>query len=194
MKKKSKILGVLLSIVMVYFIWLFLLMCSERRNRTLTPSKNEEPSEIIQVHSPSSSKKSSITKQKMTICPRCKGQGIYEVMPGDLMAPREVCSLCSGTGVCSEKESNKYMRMKRDIDNFLNENIISDPMLDLEEDLALKEYKCSLCGGDGKCFSCGGRGEHKYDNGIYGVKEVDCDYCHGNGKCKNCFGEGTIWR
>ena len=44
-------------------------------------------------------------QSQLVICPMCGGSGIFEYMPGDIMAPREICAGCNGTGMCTEEQA-----------------------------------------------------------------------------------------
>lgn len=37
---------------------------------------------------------------QMVTCPMCNGTGIFDFMPGDVMAPKQTCGACNGNGVC----------------------------------------------------------------------------------------------
>lgn len=56
---------------------------------------------------------------QLVTCPMCNGTGIFEIMPGDLMAPRETCSACSGSGVCDANTAQQVMQAKAQVDAML---------------------------------------------------------------------------
>jgi hypothetical protein len=43
----------------------------------------------------------------------CGGSGIFEYIPGDVIAPREQCAGCNGTGWCTEEQA-------QNIQSFMN--------------------------------------------------------------------------
>lgn len=53
------------------------------------------------------------SSQRSVICPMCGGSGIFEYIPGDVMAPREQCAGCNGTGWCTEEQA-------QNIQSFMN--------------------------------------------------------------------------
>lgn len=57
---------------------------------------------------------------QLVICPLCNGTGIFSYMPGDFMAPKEVCSLCKGQGVCTASAAQPVIDMQREINGMMN--------------------------------------------------------------------------
>lgn len=57
----------------------------------------------------------SLQSQK-TVCPMCRGTGVFEFMPGDIMAPRMVCPGCSGNGLVTSAQARAIMKAKAQAD------------------------------------------------------------------------------
>lgn len=53
---------------------------------------------------------------QLVICPMCNGTGIFDFMPGDIMAPKQTCSACNGNGVCDVNTAQQVMQAKAQID------------------------------------------------------------------------------
>lgn len=53
---------------------------------------------------------------QMVTCPMCNGSGVFEYMPGDVMAPRETCSACNGNGVCDVNTAQQVMQAMGQVD------------------------------------------------------------------------------
>jgi len=53
---------------------------------------------------------------QMVRCPMCGGTGIYEFMPGDVVAPRVTCSGCSGSGAVTPEVAQKLVNGKAQVD------------------------------------------------------------------------------
>ena len=51
------------------------------------------------------------------MCPMCGGTGIFSYMPGDIMAPKEKCSGCNGTG---KMPQSKAAKLQQDINTINN--------------------------------------------------------------------------
>lgn len=49
---------------------------------------------------------------QMVVCPMCNGTGVFEFMPGDVMAPRQTCSGCGGAGVCDIHTAQNIVNMQ----------------------------------------------------------------------------------
>lgn len=48
-------------------------------------------------------------------CPMCGGTGIFDYMPGDIMAPKVKCEACNGTGQCDAEAASQLQQMFDDI-------------------------------------------------------------------------------
>lgn len=53
-------------------------------------------------------------------CPMCSGTGIFDYMPGDIMAPKVKCEACNGTGQCDEATAAQIQQMYNDINAMMN--------------------------------------------------------------------------
>ena len=55
-------------------------------------------------------------KAQMVTCPMCNGTGIFDFMPGDVMAPKQTCATCNGNGVCDVNTAQQAMQAKAQVD------------------------------------------------------------------------------
>lgn len=55
-------------------------------------------------------------QQQKTVCPMCGGTGVFEFMPGDIMAPRMVCPGCNGNGAVTPAQARAIMEAKAQAD------------------------------------------------------------------------------
>lgn len=53
---------------------------------------------------------------QMVTCPMCNGTGIFDFMPGDVMAPKQTCGACNGNGVCDVNTAHQVMQAKAQVD------------------------------------------------------------------------------
>lgn len=53
---------------------------------------------------------------QLVTCPMCNGTGIFDFMPGDMMAPKQTCSACNGNGVCDVNTAQQVMQAKAQVD------------------------------------------------------------------------------
>ena len=53
---------------------------------------------------------------QMVTCPMCNGTGIFEFMPGDVMAPKQTCGACNGNGLCDVNTAQQVMQAKAQVD------------------------------------------------------------------------------
>ena len=49
-------------------------------------------------------------------CPMCGGTGVFELMPGDVMAPKQTCTGCGGNGIVTAETAHQIMEMKGQVD------------------------------------------------------------------------------
>ncbi len=49
----------------------------------------------------------------------CNGTGIFDFMPGDVMAPKQTCGACNGNGVCDANTAQQVMQAKAQIDEMM---------------------------------------------------------------------------
>ena len=53
---------------------------------------------------------------QQVLCPMCGGTGVFEFMPGDVMAPKQICSGCGGNGIVTAETAQQIMETKRQAD------------------------------------------------------------------------------
>jgi len=53
---------------------------------------------------------------QMMTCPMCNGTGIFDFMPGDIMAPKQTCGACNGSGVCDVNTAQQVRQAQAQID------------------------------------------------------------------------------
>lgn len=53
---------------------------------------------------------------QMVTCPMCNGTGIFDFMPGDMMAPKQTCGACNGNGVCDVNTAQQVIQAKAQVD------------------------------------------------------------------------------
>ena len=49
---------------------------------------------------------------QLVSCPMCNGTGIFDFMPGDVMAPKQTCGACNGSGICDVNTAQQVMQAK----------------------------------------------------------------------------------
>lgn len=127
----------------------------------------------------------------IVVCPMCNGTGIFEFMPGDIMAPRYQCSGCNGSGRVDANTASQILKSKADVDRMFNGG--SQGSHGNRNSSRSDERECWNCYGSGKCTMCAGRGERRYE-GNYGMPGgiMDCSTCNGTGRCNVCHGRGTL--
>lgn len=52
-------------------------------------------------------------------CPMCGGTGVFELMPGDVMAPKQTCTGCGGNGIVTAETAQQIMEAKRQVDDMM---------------------------------------------------------------------------
>ena len=55
-------------------------------------------------------------EDQMVTCPMCNGTGIFDFMPGDVMAPKQTCGACNGNGVCDVNTAQQVIQAKAQVD------------------------------------------------------------------------------
>lgn len=60
--------------------------------------------------------------EQMYVCPMCGGTGVFEIMPGDVMAPKQVCQGCGGNKVVTAEQAQNIMEAKRQVDAMMGGN------------------------------------------------------------------------
>lgn len=53
---------------------------------------------------------------QLVTCPMCNGTGVFDFMPGDVMAPKQTCGACNGSGVCDVYTAQQVMQAKVQVD------------------------------------------------------------------------------
>lgn len=133
--------------------------------------------------------------KEMVFCPMCNGTGVFDFMPGDIMAPKSKCSNCNGTGMCTQEAAQNTLRMKQDVDRMIgpSPSLPNDGEYDNIRRNPDGSVRCPICYGSGKCDMCAGRGERRYYSYYTSSNEImDCSNCRGTGRCQTCYGKGTI--
>ncbi len=132
---------------------------------------------------------------QMYRCPMCNGTGIFEYMPGDVMAPRERCTGCNGTGAVDAATAQSIMEMQQRVNSTFGGGNSGGGYGGGGGNYGgggnSGRNQCVNCYGNGKCPMCAGRGERRYE-GMYGQPGgiMDCPTCHGSGRCQMCYGRG----
>ena len=57
---------------------------------------------------------------QLVTCPMCNGTGIFDFMPGDVMAPKQTCGACNGNGVCDVNTAQQVRQAKAQIDAMMD--------------------------------------------------------------------------
>ena len=52
-------------------------------------------------------------------CPMCGGTGVFELMPGDVMAPKQTCTGCGGNGIVTAETAQQIMEAKRQVEDMM---------------------------------------------------------------------------
>lgn len=55
-------------------------------------------------------------------CPMCGGTGVFDYMPGDVMAPKQTCTGCGGNGTVTAETAQQIMEAKRQADAMMGGN------------------------------------------------------------------------
>lgn len=53
---------------------------------------------------------------QMVTCPMCNGTGVFDFMPGDMMAPKQTCGACNGSGMCDANTAQQVRQAQAQID------------------------------------------------------------------------------
>lgn len=79
--------------------------------------KNSTNGKFLDGHSSDEANHSEYVEQpQMVTCPMCNGTGIFDFMPGDVMAPKQTCGACNGNGVCDVNTAQQVMQAKAQVD------------------------------------------------------------------------------
>ena len=93
-------------------------------------SKKNNPfeKEPLQESSVSESEEnnSRVQEAQLVTCPMCNGTGIFDFMPGDVMAPKQTCGACNGNGVCDANTAQQVMQAKAQIDAMMGDGSSTD--------------------------------------------------------------------
>lgn len=79
-----------------------------------------------------------VERTQVVTCPMCNGTGVFDFMPGDVIAPKQTCSACNGHGVCDVNTAQQAMQAKAQVDAMMG-------------------------GGSSGSYSSGGSGRSAYD-------------------------------
>ena len=69
---------------------------------------------------------SRVQEAQLVTCPMCNGTGIFDFMPGDVMAPKQTCGACNGNGVCDANTAQQVMQAKAQIDAMMGDGSSTD--------------------------------------------------------------------
>ena len=90
-------------------------------------------------------------------CPMCGGTGVFDFMPGDVMAPKQTCTGCGGNGIVTAETAQQIMEMKGQVDAMMGVGSssndgggksVSDIQYELKkayETLEVMEYDREMC-------------------------------------------------
>ena len=79
--------------------------------------KNSSNENLIGSYSSDKTNYSEYVEQtQMVVCPMCNGTGVFDFMPGDVMAPKQTCGACNGSGVCDVNTAQQVMQAKAQVD------------------------------------------------------------------------------
>ena len=85
-------------------------------------------------------------------CPMCGGTGVFDFMPGDVMAPKQTCTGCGGNGIVTAETAQQIMEAKRQADVMMGgggeEKSVSELQYELKkayETLEGMEYDRDMC-------------------------------------------------
>ena len=103
-------------------VGLLLISCGNPRKSNLI---NKEPLQESSV-SESEENNSRVQEAQLVTCPMCNGTGIFDFMPGDVMAPKQTCGACNGNGVCDANTAQQVMQAKAQIDAMMGDGSSTD--------------------------------------------------------------------
>lgn len=66
-----------------------------------------------------------VEQVQLVTCPMCNGTGIFDFMPGDVMAPKQTCGACSGSGVCDASTAQQIGQLQEQI-NSMNQQFTNE--------------------------------------------------------------------
>lgn len=66
-----------------------------------------------------------VEQAQMVTCPMCNGTGVFDFMPGDVMAPKQTCGACNGNGVCDENTAQQIGQLQEQI-NSMNQQFTNE--------------------------------------------------------------------
>ena len=69
---------------------------------------------------------------QMVRCPMCGGTGIYEFMPGDVVAPRVTCSGCNGSGAVTPEVAQELVNGKAQVDAMMGGVVLLMVLVEVE--------------------------------------------------------------
>ena len=83
-----------------------------------TSKSNSYESNPLDEYSTSESEEDNYRDEEtqLVTCPMCNETGIFDFMPGDMMAPKQTCGACNGNGVCDVNTAQQVMQAKAQVD------------------------------------------------------------------------------
>lgn len=176
-----------LSIILLIMAFCLVACGGSSSNRSYGDSEYTEETEYA-TEDNDDDEETSDNEEAMITCPMCNGTGVFEYMPGDVMAPRVQCPGCNGNGQVTREQYNQIIETQNAMNPTPRQNNGGSGYSNSGDS------DCPDCHGRGLCTSCAGKGwkeyEHIYTGGGTGVME--CPNCNGTGQCPTCHGRGHL--
>ena len=98
-----------------FFAVLGLILLTSCGNTSKSNSNENNP---LDEYSTSESEEDNYRDEEtqLVTCPMCNGTGIFDFMPGDVMALKQTCGACNGNGVCDVNTAQQVMQAKAQVD------------------------------------------------------------------------------
>ena len=103
-----------MRIKIIVFILCSFLLFSCGNSQKSNPFENNPLVEDSTLESEEDINRSQETQ--MVTCPMCNGTGVFDFMPGDVMAPKQICGACNGNGMCDVNTARQVMQAKEQIE------------------------------------------------------------------------------
>lgn len=101
--------------ILTFFTVLSLILLTACGNSSKSDLKEKNP---FGEYSTSESEENDYGEEEtqMVTCPMCNGTGIFDFMPGDMMAPKQTCGACNGSGMCDANTAQQVRQAQAQID------------------------------------------------------------------------------
>lgn len=63
---------------------------------------------------------------QQVVCPMCGGTGVFEYMPGDVMAPRQTCSGCNGNKFVTPEQARQITEAMNQVNSAIGGNPVGN--------------------------------------------------------------------